>query len=174
MRENKGRKSGLGEISLSKEKVMAGIRERTRGNGAPLLSHRQTKGAANGHAQPKATAPHSYSTDSGCLRSRSGRVPSLRFERLVPATRPSIRAPPSLAVSRLCAPRVSYPVLAPRDIAGGAVSPLLRPRQAGQKCPRSSSPYRGPSRLPSRQILAHSVLAGADEDRILARFCAAT
>src|SRR5208283_712158 len=29
------------------------------------LRHRQTKGAANGHAQPKATAPHSYSTDCG-------------------------------------------------------------------------------------------------------------
>ena len=34
------------------------------GNGATAepLRHRQTKGAANGHAQPKATAPHSYST----------------------------------------------------------------------------------------------------------------
>ena len=36
------------------------------GNGATVepLRHRQTKGAANGHAQPKATAPHSYSTES--------------------------------------------------------------------------------------------------------------
>ena len=29
---------------------------------AEPLRHRQTKGAANRHARPKATAPHSYST----------------------------------------------------------------------------------------------------------------
>ena len=32
---------------------------------AEPLRHRQTKGAANRHAQPKATAPHFYSTQSG-------------------------------------------------------------------------------------------------------------
>ena len=32
---------------------------------AEPLRHRQTKGAANRHAQPKATAPHFYSTHSG-------------------------------------------------------------------------------------------------------------
>src|SRR5271165_5349483 len=41
------------------------------GNGATVepLRHRQTKGAATRYAQPKAAAPHSYSTDSGrpCL-----------------------------------------------------------------------------------------------------------
>ena len=34
---------------------------------AEPLRHRQTKGAANRYAQPNATAPHSYSTDSGRL-----------------------------------------------------------------------------------------------------------
>ena len=36
------------------------------------LRHRQTKGAANRYAQPKVTAPHSYSTGTGhpvCARS---------------------------------------------------------------------------------------------------------
>ena len=45
------------------------------GNGATAepLRHRQTKGAANRYAQPNATAPHSYSTDT-CrpLRANSG------------------------------------------------------------------------------------------------------
>ena len=37
---------------------------------AEPLRHRQTKGAANRHAQPKATAPHFYSTQTCRCRSR--------------------------------------------------------------------------------------------------------
>ena len=37
------------------------------------LRHRQTKGAANRYARPKATAPHSYSTDFA-TKYPSGRI----------------------------------------------------------------------------------------------------
>src|SRR5271166_5019815 len=50
------------------------------------LRHRQTKGAANRHAQPKATAPHSYSTDTCRSTSTTNVTDALDCGRLPSAT----------------------------------------------------------------------------------------
>ena len=54
------------EFSIVRPAMRSSRDNAPRGNEATVepLRHRQTKGAANRHAQPKVTAPHSYSTQS--------------------------------------------------------------------------------------------------------------